>query len=385
MKRRRTAYITSLFFLLTLCTSAWAQSPQSFLGKTYNSMAVTSLLQTFKTDSAVESFLPYQKAYHIDYPQDGIYMDFNSDISLYRIALFDSGYSYNSYKNELPFEVQWGMTLPEVEKKTGALDFDELNLYIRTLITEDFAINFYFLDGKLNHIKLTATQKRLTDLALETYNNTGIRLLPEGRVLSGNVVDGTGTMMWGNGAATYQGEWSYGLPHGKGQYIDSFGNKYDGEFKLGFFWGQARFFSETYKYSYTGEFVMGKKHNKGRITYANKTAYDGQWFQDNMHGYGTYFAGKNYVYQGMMQNNAFNGKGALQTPQGIITGTFKNGKPHGICTQQTLDGLQSVKGNYVNGKKNGKFTININGTISTIEYENDIEIAKGPVDPTKIK
>ena len=85
-------------------------------------------------------------------------------------------------------------------------------------------------------------------------------------------------MMWGNGAATYQGEWSYGLPHGKGQYIDSFGNKYDGEFKLGFFWGQARFFSETYKYSYTGEFVMGKKHNKGRITYANKTAYDGQWF-----------------------------------------------------------------------------------------------------------
>ena len=73
---------------------------------------------------------------------------------------------------------------------------------------------------------------------------TGIRLIPDGKKIDGNIVDGQGSMKWGDGVAVYKGEWTYGVPHGKGQYVDSFGNKYEGDFKLGFFWGQGKFYSK---------------------------------------------------------------------------------------------------------------------------------------------
>lgn len=380
--------VRKTFFLLGLIItgfSSLAQEPQNLLGLPYTSAELTELRSTFKSDSALESFLPYLKVYQLDYPQDGIKKGYNSDVALYQISLFDSGYRYNAYAGDLPFDVQWGMTLEEVQKKTNLLDIDDQNIYVRKYRTDDYVIDFYFMDGGLHHIKLTASLKLLQDNITAVRQATGIRLLPDGKVREGNVLDGVGTMSWGNGTAVYQGEWSYGLPHGEGQYLDSFGNKYEGEFKLGFLWGQGKFFSKPYQYSYTGEYAMGKKHGKGKIVYANKTSYDGEWMQDAMHGMGKYFVGRNYMYQGEMKENAFNGEGTLETPQGRIKGTFKNGKPHGVCKQETLDGTQSVMGNFSNGKKNGIFTINLNGEKREVLYENDIEISNEKVDPQKVK
>ncbi|MGB1038967.1 MAG: hypothetical protein ACPGYY_09995, partial [Bacteroidia bacterium] len=339
-----------LFSILTAClswTASFGQSPENLLGLTYNSLEISKLIGAFNTDNPEESFMPYQKVYKLDYPKDGIYMEFNSDVALYRVALYDSGFRYQKYAGPLPYGIEWGMSLADVEERTSVLDFTDQNIFIRKRITEDYSMDFYFSGNGLNHIKITSTIKRLRDKKDHVLQSTGIRLLPDGQTLSGNVLDGIGTMMWGNGAAKYQGEWSYGLPHGKGQYIDSFGNKYDGEFKLGFFWGKAKFFSDAYQYSYTGQYVMGKKHNFGKIIYSNKTSYEGDWSQDLMEGQGTYFAGPNYVYKGMMKSNSFNGKGSLETPAGVITGSFKNGKPHGICTQVSKDLTQSVKGNFI--------------------------------------
>lgn len=355
------------------------------MGMPYTHPELTSLRNKFKTDSAEESFLPYLKVFKVDYPQDGIYLEYNSDIALYRVALFDSGHAYKSYRHTLPFDTEWGMTLEEVQVKTNLLEFTKKNDYIRNFITENYVINFYFTDWKLSHIKITSTVANLQRNAKEVALATGIRLFPDGVKSDGNVIDGQGTMMWGDNAAIYKGEWSYGLPHGSGQYIDSFGNKYDGQFKLGFFWGNGRFFSKPYKYSYTGEYAMGKKHGEGKIIYSNKTSYDGEWLQDVMHGKGVYFASRNYVYKGEMRNNAFNGKGILETPQGRVKGTFKNGKPHGVCTQESADGMQFIKGRYIYGLKNGIFTIKSNGETFERLFENDIEISNEKVDPKKVK
>ena len=376
------SYILCLTFAVF---SARAQSLEKLMGMPYTHPELTSLISEFVSDSAEESFLPYLKVFKVNYPKDGIYLEYNSDIALYRVALFDSGHSYMSYKQPLPLGTKWGMTLEEVQEKTNLLEFTKQNDYVRNYITEDYTINFYFTDWRLSHIKITSTVSNLQKKAKEVSAATGVRLLPDGVVKEGNVIDGQGTMMWGNNAALYKGEWSYGLPHGAGQYIDSFGNKYDGEFKLGFFWGNGKFFSKPYQYSYTGKYAMGKKHGKGKIIYSNKTSYDGDWLQDVMHGKGVYFASRNYVYEGEMKNNAFNGKGILETPQGRVKGTFKNGKPHGVCTQESADGLQSIKGRFINGQKNGIFTITSNGETIERLFENDIEISNEKVDPKKIK
>ena len=129
---------------------------------------------------------------------------------------------------------------------------------------------------------------------------------------------------------------------------------------------------------------MSKKHGEGRIGYSNKTSYVGEWQQDKMHGQGTYNINDRYSYTGRLVNNTFNGRGTLKTPDGLIDGYFKNGKPHGKCTQSTADGIQSLTGNFVNGKKNGLFDVTILGNKSTITYQDDIEIKKGPIDGTLI-
>ena len=93
-----------------------------------------------------------------------------------------------------------------------------------------------------------------------------------------------------------------------------------------------------------------------------------------MEGQGKYYQGESYLYIGDMKNNAFNGKGTLTTPEGTVTGSFKNGKPHGVCKQISNDEQQWAEGNYTNGKKNGKFKISSNGLERNVTYEDDIEI-----------
>lgn len=363
--------------LITFCITTLnvnAQAPELLLGLPYNSQEVTQLVSSFNNKKPTESFLPFQQIYKQDYFEDGIAMEFNSDISLYRIKLYDSGYTYQAYKKSLPKDVSWGMNLDQVQKKTGLLEFEPTNQYIGILPIQDYVIQFYFENGRLYHIVCTASMPLLERKIDELIAGTGLRLLPNGTPTEGNVIDGIGTMRWGKAAAMYKGEWAYGLPHGKGQYIDSLGNQYEGEFKLGFFWGEGIYKSKSEKYIYSGTHVMSKRHFIGKIVYGDKNAYEGVWVQDKMQGEGKYYVGVNYLYEGTMKNNAFNGKGILTTPDGTISGSFKNGKPHGYCEQKSTDGQQWAKGNFTNGKKNGTFTISSNGNEREANYEDDIEI-----------
>ncbi len=363
---------------------SFAQSPEKLLGKPLTSEPISKFIKSNVNNKPIESFLPYLRVLKLDYLQSGLSMEYNTDIVLSKISMYDSGYTYQRYKGDFPFNLRWGLNIDQVQDKTGGLDFVSDNQYVRRMGSDDFQMDFYFEDGGLYYIKITATLKTLQNYTNEIMGATGIRLIPDGKKLDGNIIDGEGSMMWGNGTAVYKGEWTYGVPHGRGQYVDSFGNKYEGDFKLGFFWGQGKFFSKNYKYSYSGDFVMSKKHGEGRIGYANKTSYVGEWQQDKMHGQGTYNINDRFSYTGRLVNNTFNGRGTLKTPDGLIDGYFENGKPHGKCTQSTADGMQSLTGNFVNGKKNGLFNVTILGNKSTITYQDDIEIKKAPIDGTLI-
>ena len=210
--------------------------------------------------------------------------------------------------------------------------------------------------------------------AQDALSYWGIRLLPDGEAKKGNVIDGRGVMVWGNGQAQYDGEWSYGLPHGSGQYIDSFGNSYFGEFKLGFFWGHGKLRSNFYQFEYEGDFLLSKRHGKGEMIYQNGIRYTGDWFADLMQGHGVYSMGANYVYQGQMAENQFDGKGKLTTPEGIIEGNFRNGKPHGQCTQTSTVSGNVLKGKWINGKKEGEFDLTTPLGERKVYYRSDVEV-----------
>lgn len=361
---------TALLYMIELS----GQTPEKVLGEPYVSLSVTTFINSLSTNKPEEEFLPYLRLYRQTYFDDGISIDYNSDIAVYRILLYDSGFSYNAYAKSLPYNLKWGMNLIEIEDITGVHDPVAGNEYATLLATTKHQIEFYFTDKVLSHMRITATPLTIEKNSELIIAANQMRLLPNGEAIEGNVVDGEGTMVWGNGTAFYKGTWSYGLPHGRGQYIDTFGNKYEGDFKLGFFWGQGKFFSKTNDFNYSGAYAMSAKHGEGRSEYGNGIKYRGFWVQDYMHGSGVYSMGNRYTYQGNIVQNKLTGKGIVTTPQGTISGTFKDGKPHGFCTQTAKDNLQTVSGPFENGKKNGKFTALVLGEERTIYYENDIEV-----------
>ena len=367
-------HILLLVIAYGLSLSSIGQNTEDLLGKGFNSKEVAKFTKPFSESN--ESFLPYLRTYKLDYPSNGISMEFNTDLALYRMVFYDSGHSYSQFKSELPFKLQWKMSLKQIEDKIGMLEEVSDNPFKKLYTKDEYITEFYFVDNRLNLIKITATDNTLKTTAKSVFSGWGFRLLPDGKALEGDVISGTGTMAWGNNAAIYKGEWSYGLPHGEGEYVDSFGNKYSGMFKLGFFWGEGDFYSKQDASSYSGNYVMGKKHGKGKVSYKSMVGYQGDWFQDKMEGYGTYVMGSKYYYVGNMRNNNFNGKGELNTPDGTITGKFRNGKPHGYCVQETSDGFQRLEGVWQNGIKQGEFKLTVNAITKTQYFENDIEIIK---------
>jgi hypothetical protein len=380
MIKTRFVYLNCIALFLTLHTSVNAQSPLTILGKPYVSFELASFSENFKTKNPEISFLPTLKTYKEDHTEDGIALEYNAAMALSRVALYDSGFSYQQYSGAMPLGISWGMSLTEVQDKIGlGLDFTADNAFIRKHTTDDYEMSCYFSDGKLDHIKITASSATITQNIPNTVAATGIRLVPDGIKTEGNVMDGEGTMTWGSDVAKYKGEWSYGLPHGRGQYVDSFGNKYEGEFKLGFFWGQGTLSSPSAGFVYSGEFAMSKKHGNGRIEYrAKEVIYQGTWVQDIMHGVGNYAIGARYIYRGQVDKNTFTGKGRVETPDGYVDGYFKNGKPHGICTQGTKDKMTTLKGNFSNGMKDGVFDLESLGVTRKVVYKNGIEIKTGP-------
>lgn len=366
--------IIIFLFIFTLTPVARAQDLVQCMGRSLNSLEVTYLINQLDREQMTETIMPLSKVYQLDFPADGITLEFDDRFALAQITLYDSGYTYKAYELPMPHRLSWGNSTADIEELTSFIETVPDNPFKGIQQYENYELEYYFTNAKLSSLRLKATPQVLTKHHNDVMRSYGIRLYPDGRLIEGNALDGTATMAWGDGFAVYKGEWSYGVPHGKGKYTDSLGNSYSGEFKLGFFWGLGDFYSKSEQLSYSGQFVMGKRHGKGKSSYPTKVGYLGDWFQDVMNGKGTYIMGNGYLYEGDMLMNNITGKGKLQTPDGMIEGTFKNGRPHGICVQTSLDGTQRLEGRYVNGVRQGKFVLKNPSGEREINYVDGIEM-----------
>jgi hypothetical protein len=108
---------------------------------------------------------------------------------------------------------------------------------------------------------------------------------------------------------------------------------------------------------YTGSAINGKKNGQGiYIDYSAHVEYSGEWYDDNIHGFGTiqnYFENLSFtgkfeknmmiygtmswpngtVYKGYFENNEINGLGSIKWPNNSsFEGIFINGKINGFGT-----------------------------------------------------
>lgn len=84
---------------------------------------------------------------------------------------------------------------------------------------------------------------------------------------------------------------------------------YSGDFLNGHYHGRGKHFSGTGT-AYEGDFVFGRRHGQGKMEYPTGDTYDGDWVEDVRHGQGTYIeknTGNKYV--GGYKDGKRHGKG----------------------------------------------------------------------------
>lgn len=237
---------------------------------------------------------------------------------------------------------------------------------------------YTFADG-------VAVSGKFSDNVLDTSYCT--ITFPDGTVYSGRLIEGkisgSGTMTYPNGDK-YAGAYKNGKRNGKGTYIWKSGDQYDGNWiddamsgdgtysfadgsnVFGKFKDNKYLDSEKGKYiytttsgdsvtvdfsqisklkeatytvvysngdSYTGTAENGKWSGKGKYTWKSGASYDGEWSDGTMNGSGT-------LYYAKSQNGY------------KLVGTFKDGKPTGVCTYYSNENnlSESYKTTWENGK-----------------------------------
>ena len=79
---------------------SFAQSPEKLLGKPLTSEPISKFMKSNVNNKPIESFLPYLRVLKLDYLQSGLSMEYNTDIVLSKISMYDSGYTYQRYKGD---------------------------------------------------------------------------------------------------------------------------------------------------------------------------------------------------------------------------------------------------------------------------------------------
>ena len=110
----------------------------------------------------------------------------------------------------------------------------------------------------------------------------------------------------------YQGEIKNGTFEGLGVYYDvQEGSLYEGEFANHKFNGKG---IETWNegaYKYSGDFVDGQKTGNGKFEFED-SCYEGDFLEGDMHGHGKYFFGDTgRIYEGEFKHNNQIGSGTL--------------------------------------------------------------------------
>ena len=143
---------------------------------------------------------------------------------------------------------------------------------------------------------------------------------------------------------------------------------------------------------YIGWVYNGDKHGEGKYYWNCGDYYIGDWLFDDRTGKGKYYwnngdyyigrfskgkiegEGKKYYKNGDYESGIFNndnfirGQKRITYSNGSYEGGWKNGCENGYG-EEIING-KTFKGNYINGKRHGKFkTISENGSYDSVEYE----------------
>ncbi|XRB17950.1 radial spoke head protein 10B [Pseudoscourfieldia marina] len=180
----------------------------------------------------------------------------------------------------------------------------------------------------------------------------------------GNMYQNT-TLPHGHGTAnfryghTYTGTWVGGRMHGRGTYTWVDGVEYKGDFVQGKAQGKG-----TYRWPtggiYEGDVRDGLRHGKGTMYFEDNDArYVGEWVNGKRHGYGVItFDGPNGKerYEGAWENDQKCGEGTMHYRSGsVYTGCWKADQKcgYGVMTWMTELGVETYEGEWEHGKPNG--------------------------------
>lgn len=179
----------------------------------------------------------------------------------------------------------------------------------------------------------------------------------------------SGTKIWADGT-TYEGEFQYGIIHGKGKLRLNDGSSYEGDFEDETFHGYGTMTYEDGS-QYIGDWVNGYREGMGALVYPDGTEYLGEFVYDEMHGEGSILLSNGESYSGSWEYGQIHGFGTLYRMDGSkYTGLNKGGKRDG-AGYITYESGDTLYGNWNAGKIADEAIFNFEDGASMISYWED--------------
>ena len=122
------------------------------------------------------------------------------------------------------------------------------------------------------------------------------------------------------------------------------GNRYEGEWQRGKYWGQGKL-TRPDGYEYEGGWRKGKQHGKGKEKFADglMESYEGEYFDGVRHGKGLLKWLNGDSYEGEFANGKREGNGKMTVMRDgrtfIYEGDWERDKQHGNASVMDMDGL----------------------------------------------
>lgn len=149
----------------------------------------------------------------------------------------------------------------------------------------------------------------------------------------------------------YEGQWENDKKCGRGRQVLPTGVVYDGDWKENVFDGRGSYIDESGN-KYEGEWKGGKREGEGVQIYTDKTEYHGEWRENLYHGTGVLIDGEREdMYTGSFVDGKRHGKGkqSYKYEGGVYEGVWIKGERHGCGIMTWPNGQQTLR-EYVKGK-----------------------------------
>jgi hypothetical protein len=206
-----------------------------------------------------------------------------------------------------------------------------------------------------------------------------------------------GLLEYPSNKGKYIGEFKDLLPNGAGEFIDSKGNSWignfvnnvpvsgkgyyqkpngaiiQGEFENGLMDGKGSIFSN--KVLFIGTFKDGKLHGEGEYRNHNNGCHLKGYFENgnSISGTGRCRLKNGALFEGTFTDSWKNFNGSLQYANHSLKGTFIDSRLHGECEIEFKKNGKRLKANFNNGLVDGTLTVTYaDGTVKTRHYTSDL-------------